>query len=344
MSATAQQRLDSLASWHDDWSGLTVGVYGLGEIGFSIADTLTELGSDVRVIHTASDPERVRLLEVIGAEHREVSRDAVLEAFQLFNPDLVVVTPVTPLDDPVVEWARARDAHVWSDADLAWRLRDKTPRVADWICVAGSHGAPGIAELTAHMLYEGDLRVAPVGRGGMPVLDAIRDPQGYDALVLDLSSEQLHWIDHMSPFASVCFTFDASASGAHEDPLEHRRALAKVYENTRIACVYNRADASTELMVEEADVVEGARAISFGLDTPPPSGLGMVEGLLIDRGFHPERRREALELLSLEELAEYSVNTPHTVQQILAAAALARARGVSPEQIAAAVHRFYRQD
>ena len=56
------------------------------------------------------------------------------------------------------------------------------------------------------------------------------------------------------------------------------------------------------------------------------------------------RRREALELLSLEELAEYSVNTPHTVQQILAAAALARARGVSPEQIAAAVHRFYSQD
>ncbi len=342
MSAPNRDRISRLQSWHDDWSGLKIGVHGLGEIGFSVADTLTELGSSVRVLHTMPDAERERLIQVIGAEHLEVSQESMLREFTQFEPDLIVVTPTTPLDDPVIDWAVRQDIAVWSDTDLAWRLRDKTGRVADWICVTGSSGAAGTAEFAAHMLHEGGLRVTPVGPSGMPVLDAIRDPQGFDVLVLDLSSEQLHWMNQISPFASLCFTLDPNAAGAHSNPGAHASALARVYENTMIACVYNRADRATEAMVEGADVIEGARAISFGLDSPPPSGFGMVEGLLIDRGFHAERRSEALELLSLEELSAQGLATPHTVQQILAAAALARARGITPAQVAAAVLSFHR--
>jgi UDP-N-acetylmuramoylalanine--D-glutamate ligase len=40
-------RVAGLASWHDDWSGLRIAVLGLGAIGFSVADTLVELGSRI---------------------------------------------------------------------------------------------------------------------------------------------------------------------------------------------------------------------------------------------------------------------------------------------------------
>ena len=32
-------------SWHDNWAGLQVAVLGLGKSGFSVADTLCELGA-----------------------------------------------------------------------------------------------------------------------------------------------------------------------------------------------------------------------------------------------------------------------------------------------------------
>lgn len=48
-------RLDSLTSWNADWSGLRVAVLGLGMTGFSVADTLAELGSDVVVFSEKAD-------------------------------------------------------------------------------------------------------------------------------------------------------------------------------------------------------------------------------------------------------------------------------------------------
>ena len=42
--------LDSLTSWHSDWKQLKVAVVGLGVTGFSVADTLAELGCEVLVV------------------------------------------------------------------------------------------------------------------------------------------------------------------------------------------------------------------------------------------------------------------------------------------------------
>ena len=44
-------------------------------------------------------------------------------------------------------------------------------------------------------------------------------------------------------------------------------------------------------MVEEADVVEGCRAIGFTTGMPAVSMVGVVEGLLVDRAFIDERQR-----------------------------------------------------
>lgn len=332
-------RVTGLASWHDDWSGLRVAVLGLGAIGFSVADTLVELGSRVRVIHADSDPDRERLLDVIGSERfRAESHPEQLGDLAAFGPDLVVASPQFRVDHPLVAWAAERGIPVWGDIELGWRLRDKTPRIADWICIAGARGKTTTARLTAHMLAAAGLRVAPAGDAETPILDPLRDPQGYDAIVVELSSPQLARLGEISPYASTCLNF-----GEERGDAEARwSAMARVYEHTQVACVYNRADLETERMVEEADVVEGARAISFGLDSPPPSGFGVVEEILIDRGFHAERRSEAYEIVTLDELGELELATPQLVQNLLAASALARARGAEPAEIAQAILNYHR--
>lgn len=334
-------RIEQLHSWHDDWSGIRVAVLGLGVTGFSVADTLCELGCEVTVIFGAADPTRQQLLSVIGAEAVQLeSVDEQLEALKRGDPDLVIVSPGYRPDHPLTQWAEANGRVVWGDVQLAWRLRDKTGQIADWITVTGTNGKTTTTQLTAHMLVAGGLRAAPVGNIGVPVLDAIRDPQGFDVLVVELSSFQLERLGEISPYASVCLNFADDHLDWHGSRENYWKAKATVYENTQIACVYNRADEETEKMVLEAAVIEGARAISFGLDTPGLSGFGIVEGILCDRAFLDDRKNTALEISTVPELAERGLDAPHVLQNILAAAALARSRGVSPDAISKALQGF----
>ena len=334
-----EERLAALTSWHHDWSGLRVAVYGLGVTGFSVADTLAELGAQVLVVASKADEERAMLLEVIGAELlEEPDLSAAPGRLVEFDPELIVVSPGFHWDHPLLLWAAERGTQVWGDIELAWRLRDKVGDPADWICVTGTNGKTTTVQLTATMLLAGGSRVAPCGNIGVPVLDAIRDPQGFDVLVVELSSYQLHWVNRnrggrLQPYSSACLNIADDHLDWHGSLEAYIAAKAKVYENTEVACVYNRADANTLHMVEQADVIEGARAIGFGLDVPGPSDFGIVDGILCDRAFLDDRMHSAIELTTLDELREAGLAAPHVVANILAASALARSYGVPPQVI-----------
>ena len=58
-------RVDDLASWHHDWSGLRVAVLGLGVTGFAAVDTLAELGAAVTAVAERVDDERRTILGVL---------------------------------------------------------------------------------------------------------------------------------------------------------------------------------------------------------------------------------------------------------------------------------------
>jgi UDP-N-acetylmuramoylalanine--D-glutamate ligase len=327
------ERLAALTSWRSDWTGLRVAVLGLGVAAFSSADTLAELGADVLVVADAPHEERARLLDVIGVRLHVGDLTAVPDAVLEFDPEVVVVSSgrYHP-DHPLLIWAASRSVAVWSDVELGWRVRDKVEPAAEWICVTGTNGKTTTVELTATFLVASGVRAAPCGNIGIPVLDAVRDPQGFDVLVVELSSYQLHWLNRnpggeIRPFSSVCLNLAEDHLDFHGTLEEYGAAKGKVYDNTKVACVYNRADVATLRMVEDADVVEGARAIGFGLDSPGPSDFGIVDGILCDRAFLEDRATTALELTTLDELRDAGLAAPHVVANILAAAALARSYG-----------------
>lgn len=330
--------LAALTSWHADWSGLRVAVLGLGVTGFAVADTLVELGADVLVVAGSASDENRQLVDVIGArfEHHH-DESTIPDAVAAFDPELFVVSPGYRPDHPLLDWAAKRGVPIWGDIELAWRVRDKV-RAAEWIQVTGTVGKSTVANLTASMLVAGGLRAAPAGAIGIPVLDAVRDPEGFDALVVELSSAQLHWLERnsggeLAPLASVCLNLGDAHGDWHDDPDAYRAAKAKVYTGTRVACVFNQSDLATREMVEDAEVQEGCRAIGFGLGMPGPSDLGLVEDILVDRAFLEERRTSALELATLADLAEVGLTQPHEIADVLAAAALARAAEVPPTAI-----------
>ena len=339
-------RVDDLTSWHDDWSGLRVLVLGLGVTGFAVADTLAELGARVLVVAREPDEERARILQVIGVDLLTLDDDlGAPSQLDAFDPELVVVSPGYRPEHPLVVWARDRGTPMWGDIELAWRLRDKVAPAAEWILVTGTNGKTTTTQLTATMLLDDGRRVAPCGNIGVPVLDAIRDPAGFDVLVVELSSFQLHWMPvsgsgAVHPLASACLNLAEDHYDWHGDAVAYAAAKAKVYANTRIACVYNLGDEATMRMVEEADVAEGCRAIGFGASVPSPSNVGVVDEYIVDRAFLDDRQRSALELASLDDVMTAGLATPHGLANVLAAAALARAAGAEPRAVRDALRRF----
>lgn len=330
------------SSWYSDWRGARALVLGSGVTGFAAADTLAELGCDVLVAASSINDETAEILRVIGASLVVGNfEDGVPAEVSHFNPDVVIVSPGFPPTHPAIQWAYASDRTVWGDVELAWRLRDKTGSPAQWILVTGTNGKTTTVQLTAAMLVAGGVRAAPCGNVGVPVLDAIRDPAGFDVLVVELSSFQLHYLGEISPWASVCLNLADDHVDWHGSREAYRDAKAKVYENTQVACVYNRDDPATRLMVEQAEVQEGCRAIGFGLGVPGRSDFGVVDDVLCDRAFVEDRHNTAEEIITHAELASVGFAGRHMIANVLASSALARSIGVPMEAVRSALGSFH---
>ena len=238
---------------------------------------------------------------------------------------LVVVSPGWRPDAPLLAQARERGIPVWGEVELAWRLRHPghdTP----WLCVTGTNGKTTTVQMLETILRAAGRNTVAVGNVGLPVVEAVMDPEPHDVLAVELSSFQLHYTDSMSAQAAAVLNVAEDHLDWYSSMAEYTADKARVYERVQQACVYNVADPTTERLVREADVVEGARAVGFTLGMPGVGMLGLVEDILVDRAFVAERATSAAELCTIGDLASPA---PHFVANALAAAALARAHGVS---------------
>lgn len=312
----------------DSWEGVRAVVAGFGASGAAAVDNLLHLGASVHAVAESVDPallERVELLEVLGARI-EVHEGAAATLPDV--ADVLVVSPGFRPDAPIVRAARERGVPVWGEVELAWRLRDPA-RPAPWLCVTGTHGKTTTVLMLDSILRAAGLRSVAAGNVGLPLTEAVMDPEPYDVIAVELSGSQLHHTHSMSPESAVVLNVAPDSLDRSDGPSatgDHARDQGRIYTNVQRACVYMVADPATEELVREADVVEGARAIGLTLGTPAAGMLGVVEDLLVDRAFIEERATSAAELCTLDDLASQA---PHFVADALAAAALARAHGIS---------------
>lgn len=329
--------LSALTHRDADWSTLRALVTGLGVTGFAAADALLQHEATVTVVDKGNGTEKqdtqAGILGILGADVRR-GPEHVAGWPEDLDVDVVVTSPGWPPHHPVLAAALERGIPVWSEVELAWRLR---PRVgaAPWLVVTGTNGKTTTVQLLETILRTAGLRAIATGNVGTPVLDAVQHPDPYDVIAVELSSFQLHFTHTMSPLASVVLNLAPDHIDWHGSLEAYAADKARIYERTQVACLYNVDVPQTERMVEEADVIEGCRAVGFTLGTPGLSMLGLVDDVLADRAFIAERATSAAELGTLADLARASggdgtsTPPPHLVADALAAAGLARAAGIS---------------
>jgi UDP-N-acetylmuramoylalanine--D-glutamate ligase len=311
----------------DSWEGVCAVVAGFGASGYAAADNLTHLGASVTVLAdnaTAAQLEKAELLEILGAS---VKLHAGATDQLPDEVDVVVTSPGFRPDAPLLARARERGIPVWGEVELAWRLRDPD-HPAPWLCVTGTNGKTTTVQMLDSILRAAGLRSVAAGNVGLPLTEAVMDPEPYDVLAVELSSFQLHYVSTMAAESAVVLNFAEdhldwySGESGMDDYAQDK---GRIYQGVERACVYNVSDPTTERLVREADVVEGARAIGFTLGIPSVGMVGVVEDILVDRAFVEERQNSAAELCAISDLAS---SAPHYIANALAAAALARAHGI----------------
>lgn len=311
---------------NQDWQGKHVTVAGLGVSGIPAAKVLHGLGAVVTVVNDGDD-ERSRTqaaeLEAQGIAVR-LGDGATLPE----STELIVTAPGWQPDKPLFAAAAEAGVPVWGDVELAWRLRG--PGAAPWLAVTGTNGKTTTVRMLASILEAAGLRTAAVGNIGVSLLDAVLGDEEYDVLAVELSSYQLHWAPSLRAHSAAVLNLAPDHLDWHGSMAAYVADKGRIYEGNRVACVYNAADPATEDLVREADVEEGCRAIGFTLNTPGPSQLGVVDGILVDRAFVANRQKQAQELAEVKDI---DPPAPHNVANALAAAALARAFGVEPAAV-----------
>ncbi|MDT9681541.1 UDP-N-acetylmuramoyl-L-alanine--D-glutamate ligase [Streptomyces sp. TRM76323] len=319
-----------------DWQGRKVTVAGLGVSGVPAARVLRGLGARVTVVNDGAD-ERARAqaaeLEAEGITVRLGDGDTLPE-----GTELIVTAPGWRPDKPLFAAAGAAGVPVWGDVELAWQLRGLGGRKpAPWLAVTGTNGKTTTVRMLASILEAAGLRTAAVGNIGVSLLDAVLGDEEYDVLAVELSSYQLHWAPSVRAHSAAVLNLAPDHLDWHGSMEAYAADKGRIYEGNTVACVYNAADKATEDLVREADVEEGCRAIGFTLGTPGPSQLGLVDDILVDRAFVPNRQKQAQELA---QVSDVNPPAPHNIANALAAAALARAFGVEPAAVREGLRAF----
>ena len=307
-------------------AGRRVLVAGLGLSGRAAAAVLRDLG-----------PAAPRVVTVDEHAPDADVRDA--GQVDLADVDLVVASPGWRPTSPLLAAAVARGLPVWSEIELAWRLRVERagrPGPAPWLVLTGTNGKTTTVGMLSAILSAAGERAPAVGNVGEPAVAAATDPSN-DVLAVELSSFQLHFTRTMAPEAAAVLNIAPDHLDWHGSFEAYAAAKGRIFTGTQVACVYGTDDPRLEALVRDADVAEGARAVGVTLGAPGPGQLGLVDGILVDRAFHTAwedraRHTTAAELGTVDDLAHLAGAgahlAGHVVADALTAAALARAHGV----------------
>ena len=309
-----------------DLAGARVCVAGLGVTGPSAVRALLDLGATVVAVEGRTG-ERERALanqlRTRGATVELGTADTLPE-----STDLVLTSPGWRPDSPLLVAALCAGVPVWGDVELAYRLR---PADQVWLGVTGTNGKTTTVQMLESILRAGGYRAVACGNVGIPVLDAVLDPEPYDVLAVEVSSFQLHWMSTVQFRAAAVLNLAPDHLDWHGSMEAYAAAKASIWRDVLYA-VYNADDAAVQRLLEV--VPEDASTFDFTLGPVAGHCFGVLDDVLVDCCFglgldEMAYRYEAggIAAVELARVFDVSPAAPHNVANALAAAALARAFG-----------------
>ncbi|HJQ43297.1 MAG TPA: UDP-N-acetylmuramoyl-L-alanine--D-glutamate ligase [Jatrophihabitantaceae bacterium] len=301
-----------------DWAGATVLVCGAGIAGASAVRALLGRGARV-LLADRSQSDAVAKLVASGAEF--VGSPTTIPD----RTDVVVTSPGWRPDHPLLVDAIGSDVEVIGEVEFAWRLRE--PGAAPWLAVTGTNGKTTTVRMLESVLRASGARALAVGNVGVPIIDAITSPEPYDVLAVELSSYQLFWSSTVAPAAGALLNIAPDHLDWHSSMQAYIAAKTRVWDGW--LAIGNADDTNVARLLASAST---PKRVGFTLREPLRGELGLRDGMLVDEAFGED--------VTLLPAADVRPSGAHNVANALAAAALARAHGVSADAVAEGLRTF----
>jgi UDP-N-acetylmuramoylalanine--D-glutamate ligase len=291
-------------------SGKTVGVLGLGLSGRAAAALLSRRGFAVVGIDDSRDcppcPDCRR--HVLG------DTDS-LDPEEL---DGLVLSPGVPPSAPLPARAGELGIPVTGEVELA-SLFAPAPVAA----VTGSNGKTTTVEWLGHILGRAGWDACVTGNMGYPFSRAVLERPEAHVYVLEVSSYQLETIRTFRPRVAAVLNITPDHLSRHGNMEGYRRAKARIFMNQSPEdfLVLNADDPELVSLIGLTDGIE----MYFSLRRPVGNGAFLREGRVV-LGWDGEET---------ELLAEDRLSLPgrHNTANALAAVSMARALGLSAEEM-----------
>ncbi len=311
------------------YAGEKVVVMGLGKSGLSAAASLRASGADVAVWD--DQPASLAQGTARGFRTFEGGGDG---AAPLSDVRAVVWSPGIPHTFPrphaLATKARAQNIQLACDVDLL--LEAQTD--ASVIGITGTNGKSTTTALVAHVFAQAGRKVAAGGNIGIPALDL--EPLGLGGTyVLELSSYQLELVPHLACETAVLLNITADHLDRHggmEGYIAAKRRIFSYQRPPRVAVI--GIDDAPSAALYETLRRDGLHTVwPISAKTVAPGGFYVDQGRLIDAtGPAP------VTIIDLTTVAR--LPGAHNWQNAAAAAAAARASGISHEAIAEGMRSF----
>jgi len=306
-----------------DFSGKNVLVVGLGTTGEAVCRFLFARGARVRLSEKKPEAElgprlapwRERGVSIEAGGHRLAS---FLEA------DLIVPSPgVPPL--PEIEAALAKGIPVWSEVELAGRfLKGRT------VGITGSNGKSTTATLAHRLLKDGGVKAFLAGNIGTPLISFVDRSRDDHVYVTEISSFQLEYTETFRVGTAVLLNISQNHLDWHRTFDSYYAAKKKLFARLGAGgwAILNREDPLVWRLREEGPYA----CLAFSRRRRIARGAFLRDGWIVLREKGEERR--------LLKVADVRLPGAHNLDNVMAAALIARLFGASPARIRTTVRAF----
>jgi UDP-N-acetylmuramoylalanine--D-glutamate ligase len=237
---------------------------------------------------------------------------------------LAFVSPGWKKSHPAVEKLLTRGIKIMSELDLAWIIKSERFPEQKWVAVTGTNGKTTTIQMVESILTASTLAGIACGNVGKTVVQALTDGNTYQVLALELSSFQIEWLTQPHFAASAILNIAQDHIDWHGSFAEYAAAKMKLLAHSDCA-ILNLSDPEVVLRAAQFEM----KKIFFGLDTPRPGEIGLVEELFVDRAFvaTPDAAETFAQLNDLKPIV------PHQALNAMAAAAITLALGISHDEV-----------
>ena len=287
-----------------DYKNKKVAVLGAGRSGKAAALLLADEGARVTMLDSAPE-EKLAGLEPLRARGIYLLCGPLAEE----DPAVYDLGVYSPGIDPELALARnfsRKNIPAIGELELGWQFC-RVPVIG----ITGTNGKTTTTELISQMLNACGQRTVACGNIGKPLVEAAREGEDLAVLTVEVSSFQLERIREFHPEISVWLNFAPDHLDRYPSIREYRDAKLRIFEN-------QTPDDTAVINVSEDLPGLKARVKTFSAWTND-GDYSLADGWI------------AYQQQPILNLAEAQLRGPHNAENMMAALAVGRARGLSFE-------------